>query len=172
MSTKGYIKVICTIAVVSSSASVWGFVHLILCRAAGQQWDQMWKAMTYEVRQARSKKNMSKPSWCATCGPFAQPFAMGTARSVERADFQMCSQALCKVRSLHSGGRRWLSAPLIEKFKCWFSLTTLGICLFTLWRPSPYSFLLFTSLDNCDFAVCSMLSSSFSNRPPDNKQCP
>lgn len=54
--------------------------------------------------------------------------------------------------------------PWLKKFKCWFSLTTLGICLFTLRQPSTYSFLLFASLDNCDFAV------RFSNWPPDNKQ--
>ena len=74
----------------------WDFVHLMLCRAAGQERNKMWKAMTYEVRPARLKKNMSKPNWCTTCGPFEKSLAMGTLRP--DVEFQMCLQALTYVR--------------------------------------------------------------------------
>lgn len=113
----------------------WGFVHLMLCRAAGQERNQMQKAMTYEVRPVRLKKNMSKPNWCTTCGPFVKPFAMGTLRSdVGRVDFQMCLQALTYVREGVCTVGAGVSCLLswLKKFKCWFSLSTLSISLFTV----------------------------------------
>lgn len=94
-----------------------GFVHVMLHRAAGQE-NQMWKAMTYEVRPVRLKKNMSKPNWCTMCGPFEKPFCHGHSEVwCWTSWFPDVSSGpdLCKVRSLHSGGRRWLSALLIEE---------------------------------------------------------
>lgn len=96
----------------------WGFVYLMLCRAVGQERNQMQKAMTYEVRPARLKKNMSKPKWCTTCGPFVKSFCYGHSEVwCWTSWFPDVSSGpdLCKVRSLHSGGRRWLSALLIEE---------------------------------------------------------
>lgn len=48
----------------------------------------MRKAMIYEVRPARLKKNTSRPNRCTTCGPFVNLFAMGT--------FLMLAKLICR----------------------------------------------------------------------------
>lgn len=96
--------------------------------------EQMQKAMTYEVRPAQLKKNMSKPNWCTTCGPFVEPFAMGTlSTDGGRVDFQMCLWGLTYVRKdvCTVGAGDGCLLPWLKKFKCWFSLSTLSISLFT-----------------------------------------
>lgn len=91
------------------SANTWGnteasVARLMLRRAVGRRRGWMWKAMTYEVRPAGSKKNTSKPSRCATCGPLVKViflflFSLHHGHSAaERVDFQMCLQALTYVR--------------------------------------------------------------------------
>lgn len=90
----------------------WGSVHLMLCRAAGQARNQMWKAMTYEVRPARLKKNMCNV-W-SICETFCHGHSEACCWTSWFPDVSS-GPDLCKVRSLHSGGRRWLSALLIEE---------------------------------------------------------
>lgn len=81
-----------------------GFARLMLRRAVGRRRGWMWKAMTYEVRPAGSKKNTSKPSRCATCGPLVKAiflfffFLHHGHSAAERVDFQMCLKALTYVR--------------------------------------------------------------------------